>query len=426
MDLKYGKGSIRFEQPPGPMGVVQPQAAAVRPVSELLKESFAAPVGGARLNAVLRKDKPGDVVIIVSDITRKIANYEEILSFLVAELVDAGVDEKNISFVVALGTHRHHSDEEDARLYGKLRDDFNFLAHDCHHGLLQIGKTSTGLEVSVNRRVQEADFVIATGRVGFHYLAGYSGGRKSIVPGIAAYDTIRNNHSKLVRNGVFVGKREGNIIAEEMAEAARLMGVDYLVNVVETPERETASIFCGHHEHAFDEAVGFLVRARQSRIPQPADCVIVSAGGYPDDRDFYHTHKAINLAMLCLKPHGSIILAGQCAEGFGNEKFMRLMLDNEIDALLNYPEKKIEVGGHRAFLTAKILKQHRVYVCADLDPAILQRMKFTPIQNIKQGIDAVLNGVGSDVKTLIVPNGGAVLPIFNGRKSVLLHTGGLI
>ncbi|UCD19334.1 MAG: nickel-dependent lactate racemase [candidate division WOR-3 bacterium] len=424
MDLKYGKGSIRFEPPPGMMGVVEPRTAEVRPVRVLLKESFSSPVGQAALGRALRRNKPGDVVIIVSDITRKISNYEEILSFLVAELVDAGVDEKNISFVVALGTHRRHTDSESSQLYGRLRDEFSFLEHDCHRDLVPLGQTSTGLEVSINRRVQEADFVIATGRVGFHYLAGYSGGRKSILPGVAAYETIRSNHSKLVRNGVFVGKREGNIIAEEMADAGRLLAVDFLLNVVEASDRETARIFCGHHEHAFDEAVKYLIRTRGSRIPELADCAIVSAGGYPGDRDFYHTHKAINLAMLCLNRHGSIILAGECAEGFGNEKFMELMLNNELNELIHHPEEKIEVGGHRAYLTAKILKDHRVYVCADLDPVILKRMKFTPVQNIQQGIDAVVRENGSDLKTLVVPDGAAVLPLFNGRKNVVFPTGG--
>jgi nickel-dependent lactate racemase len=423
MDFQYGKSSINFGPPPGLIGVAEPETAIVRPLNVLLKESFVRPVGLGTLNNVLRKDKPADVVIIVSDVTRGIANYGDILRFLAAELVDAGIDEKNISFVVALGTHRPHTAEENSSLYGKLCDDFVFLQHDCHHDLRRVGKTSTGLEVSVNRRVAEADFVIATGRIGFHYLAGFSGGRKSILPGVASYETIRNNHKKLVRNGVFVGRREGNIIAQEMAEAASLLGVDYLLNIVETPDRKTERISSGHHVRAFDEAVDYFVTMRRSRIPEPADCVIVSAGGYPNDRDFYHTHKAMNLAILGLKENGSIILVGQCAEGFGNEKFMRLMLENEIEELLEYPEEKIEVGGHRAFLTAKILKHHRVYACTDLDPGTLREIGFTPIRNIQQGIDAVKKEQGKGFKTLIVPNGQAVLPSLNGSRGKF-HRGG--
>lgn len=407
---------MSFDPPPGLIGVAEPKIGEARPLDTLLKESFSKPVGLANLNKVLRGNKPRDVVIIVSDITRKIANYADILRFLVAELVDAGIDERNVSFVVALGTHRPHTAEENSLLYGKLCDDFAFLQHDCQHDFKRIGTTSTGLEVSVNRRVAEADFVIATGRIGFHYLAGFSGGRKSILPGVASYETIRNNHKKLVRNGVFVGRVENNIIAREMAEAADLFGIGYLLNVVETPDHKTEVIFCGHHTHAFDEAVDFFVSRRRSNIGELADCAIVSAGGYPNDKDFYHTHKAMNLAMLGLKDTGSIILVGQCVEGFGNERFMRLMRENNIDGLVEYPEEKIEVGGHRAFLTAKILKRHRVYACTDLDPAELKAISFTPIHNIQQGIDAVKKEQHNSFRTLIVPDGQAVLPSLSGSK----------
>jgi nickel-dependent lactate racemase len=368
------------------------------------------PIGQPCLKDAIHRNKPGDVVIIVSDKTRKIANYEKILKFLVSELVDAGVQEKNIEFIVALGTHTPHTDRENRQRYGALMDDFRFIQHDCHGDLVSIGKASTGLEVLVNRRVQQADFVLATGRVDFHYMAGYSGGRKSILPGVAAYDTIRNNHKKLVRNGVRIGHSDGNVIAREMADAGSLLGIDYLLNVVETPEGETAQVFTGHHVHAFEQAVDY--------------CVIVSAGGYPNDKDFYHTHKSMNLAMAALKGNGSIILVGKCEEGFGNEQFMQLMLDNEIDALLQIPEEKIDVGGHRAFLTAKMLKNHRVYALTDLDADMLRRIHFAPIQSVEQGISIAKRDHGADVRTLVVPNGKAVLPLLNGRRDTLCHLGG--
>lgn len=416
MDLRYGKGTVSFEPPPGLLDVAVPESHAVNALDALLKEGLMKPVGHSTLKTVIRANRPGDVVILVSDITRKIANYEGILRFLVAELVDAGVDEKNINFVVALGTHRPHSAEENSLLYGRLCDDFSFVQHDCHRDLKVIGKTSTGLEVSVNRRVADADFVIATGRIGFHYLAGFSGGRKSILPGVASYETIRNNHKKLLRNGVSVGDIRNNIIAQEMAEAAGLLDADYLLNVVETPERETEKVYCGHPAHAFEGAVEYFTGRRRSWIPQRADCVIVSAGGYPNDRDFYHTHKSMNLALCALKENGSIILVGQCGEGFGNEKFMRLMLEHKIDELLECPEDRIELGGHRAFLTAKILKHHRVFAYTDLDPSKVRELNFVPIGDIRMGIDAVKKERGDDFKTIVVSNGLEVLPSLNGSK----------
>jgi nickel-dependent lactate racemase len=420
MDLKYGKGFINIQMPPGFLGSVVPRVDAVRPVGMLLRESYMNPIGQPRLKDVMHRNKPGDVVIIVADKTRRIANYDAILRFLVEELVGAGVQEENIEFVVALGTHDRHTDRENRQRYGALVDDFHFTQHDCQRDLVSIGRTSTGLEVLVNRRVQQADIVLATGRVDFHYMAGFSGGRKSILPGVAAYDTIRNNHKKLVRDGVWIGHIDGNIIAQEMAEAGSLLGLDYLLNVVETPAGETARIFTGHHVHAFQEAVDYFSSARRVRIDEPADCVIVSAGGYPNDKDFYHTHKSMNLAMACLQQNGCIILVGKCEEGFGNEQFMQLMLDNKIDDLLQFPEERIEVGGHRAFLTARMLRGHKVYALTDLDPDILRRIHFTPIESIEQGIVAAQGDHGVGMKTLVVPNGKAVLPSLQRRMSKLI------
>ena len=122
-----------------------------------------------------------------------------------SEIVDAGIDEKNIEFVVALGTHRKHTPQENKLLYEALFSDFRFSFHDCHNNLISIGRTSTGLEVQVNKRVRNADFVIATGKINFHYMAGFSGGRKAILPGISSYETIKSNHCKLRRDGVTLG-----------------------------------------------------------------------------------------------------------------------------------------------------------------------------------------------------------------------------
>lgn len=417
-------GSISIKPPPGFLGSIAPRVGAVQPVSVLLKESLMNPVGQPLLREVIRKNRPGDVVIVVSDRTRNIAQYDTILRHLVSELVDAGVQEKNMEFIVALGTHRPHDDEENREQYGALVDDFRFRQHDCRKDLVSLGKTSSGLDVHVNRRVQEADFVIATGRVDFHYMAGFSGGRKSILPGVAGYDTIRNNHKKLVRSGVWIGNTGGNIIAQEMAEAGCLLGIDYLLNVVETPRGETARVFSGHHVHAFEQAVEYFSTARRVRINAAADCVIISAGGYPNDRDFYHTHKSMNLAMAALKKNGSIILVGQCGEGFGNEKFMRLMLGNKIEELLQYSEEKIDVGGHRAFLTARMLRDHKVYALTDLDPDTLRRIHFIPIESVAQGIAAVQKEYGADMRTLVVPNGKVVLPLLNGKMNTYNDLGG--
>ncbi len=383
----------------------------------LLKESILNPIGKPRLIDLLRKNKPTDLVILVSDITRSIANYHKILRFLASEIIDAGVDEKNIEFVVALGTHRKHAPEEHRSLYGDLILDFHFSFHDCHNNLTSLGKTSTNLEIQVNKRVKNADFVIATGKIDFHYIAGFSGGRKAILPGISSYETTRNNHCKLRRDGVTFAKMQHNIISQEMEEASSLFGCNYLLNVVETPENETARIFCGDSVYAFEQGVHYFTSQRSLKIPREVDCAIISAGGYPKDRNFYLSHKSLNNVIHMVKKGGAIILVAQCSEGIGNEKFLHYMLDNSCDNLLTYPEEDIEIGGHRAFITAKILRDYNVYVLSDLEPTILSQMNFFPIKKLDDALNHMRKDYGEEFKTYVIPDAQSILPLIGRRQA---------
>lgn len=416
MKLNFGKKTINFEfSKRNILGILNYVKQKVRPLKKILTETILDPIGKPRLTDLLRKNKPGDIVVLVSDITRSISDYPAILSFLVGEIVDAGIDEKNIEFMVTLGTHRKHTTEENRVLYGDLTSDFRFSFHDCYNDLVSIGKTSTGLQVEVNRRVREADFVIATGRINFHYLAGFSGGRKSVLPGISSYKTIRNNHCKLKRDGVAMGNVTSNIIAQEMDEAAHLFGIDYLVNVIETPDKHIASAVCGDMVHAYKKGVEDFKKERLSKISRKADCVIVSAGGYPKDRTFFNGHKALNHATSAVRKGGSIILIAECADGIGNEEFRRYMLGNNIGDLLNYPETKIEVGGHRAFQTSRIIKDYKIYIISNLDAELLRQMKFTPVKDIDSAMDLVKKDHGQDLKVYVVPDGRSVLALVNGK-----------
>ncbi len=417
MELQYGKGSVNVNIPERNVsGVLQLTQFTCRPLPELLKASILNPVGDNRLIEVLRKNKPHDVVILVSDRTRSISHYAEILKFLVNEIVDAGVDEKNIEFMVALGTHRQHTLDEQKALYEDLVSDFHFSYHDCRANCVFIGKTSTGLEVCVNKRVRDADYVIATGKINFHYMGGFSGGRKAVLPGISSYATIRNNHCKLRREGVAIGVLENNIIAQEMDEAARLFGLDYILNVVETPDNRTTGVFCGNYQFAFQEGVAFFKRQRTVAVPGKVDCAIVSAGGYPHDRTFYISHKSLNSAARTVRKGGSIVLVAQCSEGVGNEQFMRHLQEKSCDALLSCSEENIEIGGHRAFVTAKLLKDYTVYVVSDLESDVLRQMNFIPMKSIDECMEQIQQEHGETFTVYVVPEGVSLLPMVNGNQ----------
>jgi len=411
MQLKYGNDFIDVEiARQNILGELKLEKRTPKSLDTLLKESILNPIGRPRLVDLLRRNQPHDVVIIVSDSSRSIANYARILRFLVGEIVDAGIDEKNIEFVIALGTHRKHTVEENKSLYGDLATDFHFSQHDCHNNCVSIGRTSTGLEVQVSKRVKNADFVVATGKINSHYLAGFSGGRKAILPGISSYMTIRNNHCKLRRDGVALGAITNNIVAQEMEEASRLFGINYLLNMVETPENDTAQIFCGDAAFAFEQGLRVFRSMHSLVLSQKADSAFISAGGYPKDRTFYLSHKSLNSVVNIVKKGGSLILIGQCREGFGDDRFLRYLLNSNLAGLLSYPEEKIEVGGHRAFATAKILQDYKVYVLSDLISEELNQMHFIPIKNIDEAINHLRKDYGDNFTSYIIPNGTSILP----------------
>ncbi len=422
MRLKYGKGNVDIDLPKEHViGVLHADSIAARPINDVLKASVMEPIGKDRLSSIVRKNRPGDVLIIVSDQSRSIANYSLILEFLVSELIDAGINEKNIEFLIACGTHEPHDKTINEKIYGNIARNFNIISHDCLGETKKIGTTSTGLDVFINRRACEADFVIATGKINFHYIAGFSGGPKSILPGIAAYSTIRDNHCKLRRPGVGFGEQLRNIVAQEIKEAAELFSLDYIVNVIENVKNETSNILWGDPVAAFKCGMAEFLEPRSPSTHELADCCIVSAGGYPADRDFFFGHKAVNSCLGILKPGGAIILIAQCADGFGNGKFYNYLHNNSLDVLLEYPEEKIEVGGHRAFVTAKIIKEHEIMVYSALDSASLSRLGFRVISKIDQIHPILLDKFGDKYRLNFIDNGKSVLPVYRERVDKSIH-----
>jgi nickel-dependent lactate racemase len=365
---------------------------------------------------MIRNNKPGDVVILVSDRTRSIAHYGLILELLITELVDAGIDEENIECLVAVGTHRAHTVEENDKIYGACTRSIRFSCHDCHHDLVSIGKTSTDLEVLVSKRARSADFIIATGKINFHYMAGFSGGRKAVLPGIAGYETIRGNHCKLRREGVRQGAIEGNIIAREMREAAELFGLDYMMNMVETAENETSTVVCGDPVQAFKHGITMFKKQRVVEVARPADCVIVAAGDCRGDRTFYFSHKVLNTALPIVKPGGTIVCVAPCGQGLGNDAFTRLLSENTVDELLCTPEDAIAIGGHRAFQTARILHDYHVIVVTEKHMDKLSTMHFDTVSSIAAALERVQQHEGDDFTCYVIPDGHTVMPVMNGTS----------
>ena len=320
LDFGYGTGIQTVEIPDeNLLGVLTAnEIPHERGGEAAVRYALAHPIGAKPLRELV---KPGQkIAIIASDISRPVPSYE-ILPAILDELTAAGCRDGDITVVFALGSHRHHTEEERRRLAGervwrRVRC-VDSDPDDCTH----LGTTSAGTPVDITRVVAEADFRICTGNIEFHYFAGYSGGAKAIMPGVSTPAAIQANHRVMVRESACAGKLDGNPIRADIEEAGRICGVDYIVNVVLDEHKHIVHAVAGDTIEAHRAGCAYLDRMYRRPIPQCADIVLVSQGGAPKDANLYQTQKALDNAKYAVKRGDTIILIGACPEGLGSAKF---------------------------------------------------------------------------------------------------------
>lgn len=327
-------------------------------IDDTLRHALANPIG---LDQPLSKTiQPGETVaIVVSDSFRQ-TRVDQILPVLVNELVRAGVDDNDIAITFATGVHRGPTPDEQIAILGETmtrRFEGLLFAHDAEDSsnLIHVGDTSRGTRVELNKRVHESDRIIATGAIVFHYFGGFGGGRKSILPGIASTETIAQNHAmNLAQHGdqldpaVDIGVTDGNPVAEDMIEGAKLTHVDCIVNTVLNAQGEIAGIFAGDMEQAHTAGAAFARGMYSTPIDVRADLVIAASS---DTRNFVQTHKALYNAYQAVKPEGRIVLLAPCPEGLGGERFSKWLALGDRAAIIKGLRKQSEINGQTALST---------------------------------------------------------------------------
>lgn len=286
------------------------------------REAIRNPIGSAPLREIVHAGET--VTIVVSDITR-LCGTAEFLPVIVEELNGVGVKDEDITVIVATGTHRGHTPEENVVVCGEeMVKRLKIVQHDCRkkEDMVSLGKTSLGNEVALSKYVVNADRVIVTGAVTLHPFAGFGGGRKALMPGVAAYDSIMLNHCMTMspvegggcNKACDASLLEGNPIHQDMKEAAALLNPDFLVNTVFTPDGEISEIVAGHWYEAWEQGCKDLLAMGGVHIKQLADVVIASAGGYPKDLNLYQATKCHMNAQFAVKKGGIMIFTLDCPD----------------------------------------------------------------------------------------------------------------
>ena len=414
MNLKYGKKSAKL--PLLDKNILKilnskEQEVLLNPedkLNDLLKN----PIGSPSLKELIQQKGAEKILIIVNDITRP-TPYKIILPPILDELKQVGIKREKITFMIATGIHRDNSEEEIKNIFGEdLVNTYKFINHNAYSPDLDYrGKLKSGNELWINPIISNSDFIITTGVIVPHYFAGFSGGRKSILPGICGRKTVEGNHSNMVHPNARSGNLKDNPVHEEMQEAAEKVGVDFNINVVTNEHHEIIEIVAGELYESWLKGVEVCKKMYLCPIKQKAEVVIASAGGYPKDINVYQAQKSLDNAYQAVKPEGTIILLAECSEGYGEDTFEKWIEEaNSPDDIIKRLKKKFVLGGHKAYGIARVVKDVEVILISSLPQDKVRKLFFIPMQNISQAIEYVKGKYGEDFQAYILPSGNTVVP----------------
>jgi len=414
MKLKYGKEEVQL--PIEDKSIIKilnlkKQEVLLNPENRL-KNLLKNPINSLSLRDLIIQKKASKILIIVNDITRP-TPYEIILPPLLDELHQIGIKKENIIFIIATGIHRSNSPEEIKEMFGEnIFSAYNFINHNCDDPHLKdLGEMKSGNKLWIGPVVSDTDFVITTGVIVPHYFAGFSGGRKSILPGICGRKTIEANHAQMVHHDARAGNLKGNPVHEEMQEAAEKVGVDFNINVVTDENHQIIEIVAGELLTSWRQGVEVCKKIYLCPIEKKAEVVIASAGGYPKDINVYQAQKALENAYQAVKPGGTIILLAKCTEGYGEATFEKWIEEaSSPDDIIKRLKNKFVLGGHKAYSIAKLTREVEVILISSLPQDKIRKLFFIPMKNISQALNYIKDKHGEGFQTYILPSGNTVLP----------------
>lgn len=425
--IPFSKTHLTFDLPPSWRGTVV-ESRSVPPlerVPEAVAQALASPTNSPPLRQLAR---PGDrVCIVFTDITR--ASPDALLvPPILAELEAAGVRDQDITLLCGIGLHRPSTREEKVLKLGQaVVDRYRVIDNEPLNpgALVDLGRTETGIPLSVHKTAYEADLLIATGVVEPHQYAGYSGGRKTLAVGAAGEAMIAYTHgpSMVDHPGTRLGRIEGNPFHEAISEAARRAGLRFIVNVVQDDQKRVVYVRAGEPEATFRELVTFARTLYEVPVPQQYD-VAIAGVGFPKDANLYQASRAASYLFFAptpvVKPGGFFIVPAPCdegaGEGVGEQRFLRAMQEApSVRAILdNARQHGYPPGQQRAFVMAKVLEQNKVIIVGARDPDLIRSAKFLAAPTMEAAFDIVAERLGHNLDVLIVPHALLTLPIVGG------------
>lgn len=405
VSFPYGKRNITIDIPEkNLLKVIKAKEKKAENEEELIKKAIENPINSKKLEKL-----KGKIAIVVDDKTRPCPT-KKILPYVLEKL------RGEIKIIFATGTHVPVNEKEAEELLGKeIASQYEWISHSQEARFVDFGVTSFGTPLFFNAEFANADSKILIGDIEYHYFAGYGGGRKSVLPGVAAEKTIETNHKRMFHEKARFGILDGNPVHEDMEEAANIVGVDFCLNVVMNSKHGIVGAFAGNHKDVLRQGAKLVDEMYKVSIEEKVDAAIIAADGHPHDINLYQAMKAIQTVIDVVKEGGTIILIAECKEGHGSDKFY-----NEMEKYNNSEEikkellKKFIMGKHKVYYMLKAVEKVKIYTITSMDEDMVEHFKMEKISE-DEVIDKIYERHGEDAKVIVSPKASTTL--VNLRKN---------
>ena len=390
--------------------------------AQLVEEALANPIGSPRLRELAAGKRR--IVIVTSDHTRAVPS--KITLPILLQEIRSGNPEAEITILIATGLHRATTEAEQRKMFGdQIVDHEHIVVNNAFRpeNFVSMGELPSGAGFYVNRLAVECDLLVAEGFIEPHFFAGFSGGRKSILPGICAERTVNENHSfhAIASPYAKTGVLEGNPIHEDMVAAARRVNLQFILNVALGEEKQIIAAFAGDMEQAHETGVELIRKFSQCPAVK-GDIVITSNGGYPLDQNLYQSPKAVATAEACCNKGAVIIMCCGCADGMGGTHFEQLITmgtPEEIEAYLSkIPPQETIPEQWCPQIYARILRKHKIIlVTTYLDHQLVRKANMIPASSVDEALEMAFEEKGRDARVVVIPDGVAVLAVQEGGET---------
>ncbi len=414
IDLAYGLKSLTLQVDANQFQVLVREDSKLPPLSDIeIGAALDAPYGSPPLDEILHS---GDsVLIVVSDATRATASAQ-IINLLVRRLIQYGISPSDIAIIFATGIHRPVTDEEKSQLLSPfIFQRVRTLDHspDDRQQLTFLGHSPNGTPIEVDRALKEYSHTILTGAISFHYFAGFTGGRKSICPGLASAKTIRDTHMFALdhetgtrRHGVGTGLLAGNAVHEECEQIASVVAPSFCISSVVDEQGRAVRVYAGHWRDSHRFGCEEYLTEHSVPIAARREVVIASCGGLPYDINLIQAHKALDMATRACSEGGTIVLVAECSEGLGRRDFMK-WFGGDSRSLAARLKSEYEVNGQTAWALMEKTEQYRVVLVSKLPDDEVRMMGMIP----SHSLDESIRSFSQNHEGFILPRGAAFLPV---------------